>query len=436
MTICVMGLWHLGLVTAGCLASIGNNVVGLDFDSKRVSAISAGDVPVYEPGLFEAIKNSQDLGKLSFTALINSSVRSARFLWVAYDTPVDDNDVADTNFVINSIRETLPCLAKHAVVIVSSQLPVGSVKSLENYAAIDLQRRDLDFVCIPENLRLGRALDVFLNPDRIVIGIRNERVKEKIVGLLGVISKDIVWMSIESAEMTKHAINAFLATSVSFVNELASICERIGADATEVERGLKSEQRIGPRAYLSPGGAFAGGTLARDVQFLQELGGQYNLNTPLISSIIDSNNNHKWWSCRLVEQIFPELQKVSIAIWGLTYKPGTDTLRRSQALELCSWFVEKCKKVHVHDPRARALPRGVAGTVQRFDDAIEAIKGVDVLVVSTEWPLYKEISVEELEKANPNLTVLDANAHLAHLRSAKRIAHFSVGVSSYERKIS
>ena len=219
-------------------------------------------------------------------------------------------------------------------------------------------------------------------------------------------------MSVESAEMTKHAINAFLATSVTFANEIASICELVGADAKEVERGLKSEKRIGPKAYLSPGGPFAGGTLARDIEFLGMASGAKQLVTPLLSSVRASNHEHKNWVRRKLLEIFPKLKGVTVAIWGLTYKPGTDTLRRSLAVELCDWLIDQGVVVQVHDPVVRQLPERWSGYVVSYDQALGALTGADALVVGSEWPEFRLDAARLLSAANSNLVVVDANRHL------------------------
>ena len=234
-------------------------------------------------------------------------------------------------------------------------------------------------------------------------------------------------MSVESAEMTKHAINAFLATSVTFANEIASICELVGADAKEVERGLKTELRIGPKAYLSPGGAFAGGTLARDINFLNEVGSAKRLVTPLLGSVKPSNDEHKKWVKRKLLSYFPDLANASIALWGLTYKPGTDTLRRSMAVELCDWLIGRGATVNVHDPVVKELPVAWQGKVRRGDDALAVLEGVQALVVSTEWPQYKEIQASWLASAAPGVVVLDANRFLSVLAADPGIRYVAVG---------
>jgi len=427
MKVCVQGLWHLGSVTAACLASLGHEVAGLDFDAETIDGLKQGHSPLFEPGLDELIEDGLDSGKLKFSSASAEAVTNVDVLWVTYDTPVDDDDRADVGFVNAQIEQTLPYLPVGATVLLSSQMPVGSIRQLEEIAMARYPEKGLGFACSPENLRLGKALDVFLKPDRIVVGVRSDRDREKLELLLRTITDRIEWMSVESAEMTKHAINAFLATSVTFANEIASVCEFVGADAKEVERGLKSESRIGPKAYLAPGGAFAGGTLARDVAFLDGIGTKHGLTTYLLSSVKVSNDEHKGWARRRLRSALGSLSGAHIAMWGLTYKPGTDTLRRSMAVELCDWLVAEGAEVRVHDPAVNVPPRSFAATVRQFDDPLRALEGAQALVVCTEWPLYREIRGEEVARVAPGLAVIDANRFLAGLAATPGIKYLAVG---------
>ena len=427
MNVCVQGLWHLGTVTAACLASVGHKVTGLEFDTQTTDALNKGVPPLSEPGLEDLVRSGLASGRLSFSADIEKATGDAEVLWVAYDTPVDDDDNADVDHVVAQIEKTLPHLPDGVTILISSQMPVGSVGRLETIARDRFPEKKIGFACSPENLRLGKALEVFLKPDRIVVGVRAARDRERLERLLRPITDRIEWMSVESAEMTKHAINAFLATSVTFANEIASICELVGADAKEVERGLKTESRIGPKAYLSPGAAFAGGTLARDVAFLNEIGDKKRLVTPLLSSVKASNDEHKQWVKRKLQSLFPDLRNTCVAMWGLTYKPGTDTLRRSMAVDLCNWLIQQGVSVQVHDPAVKMLPAEWQGKVQRSEDMLDALKGAQALVVSTEWPQYKAVTVEEIVAVSQGMTVLDANRFLFHLAGDGRVRYVAVG---------
>lgn len=435
MKVCVQGLWHLGSVTAGCLTSVGHEVIGLDFDENLIRELQAGKPPIFEAGLEKMIVAGLDSGNLTFTACAEELPRNIEVLWVAYDTPVDEDDVADVDFVIAQVEAVLPFLSDHSTVLLSSQMPVGSIRRLEAVADKLCPGKGLRFSCSPENLRLGKALDMFLSPDRVVVGVRTDSDRKRIGKLLAPITDRIEWMSVESAEMTKHAINAFLATSVVFANEIASVCEMVGADAKEVERGLKSEQRIGPKAYLSPGGAFSGGTLARDIEFLKVVSHGHNLTIPLLESVKTSNDQHKDWVRRKLKTLFPSLHGVTVVVWGLTYKPGTDTLRRSLAVELCNWLIENGATVRVHDPVVKELPADWNSCVMRFETALEALSDARVLLIGTEWPEYKGIPIDIIAGIAPGLVVLDPNRFLSYLESSAALHYVAVGTPTIKRML-
>ena len=430
MRICVQGLWHLGSVTAACLASVGHDVVGLDSDADIVENLAKGKAPLFEPGLDELIQSGIANGKLGFSVSHLQALEDADVLWVSFDTPVDDEDQADVAFVQHQVEIALAYLPKDAIILVSSQMPVGSIRKLEEFAQKSLSNKDLTFACSPENLRLGKALEVFLNPDRVLVGVRDNNTRKNLEKLLLPITDKLVWISVESAEMTKHAINAFLAVSVTFANEIAAICESVGADAKEVELGLKTEARIGPKAYVSPGGPFAGGTLARDIAFLGIESKLHNITTPLLSAVRTSNDQHKQWVRRKLQQEFDTLSGLSVAIWGLTYKPGTDTLRRSLAVELCDWLLIQGALVRVYDPAVKQLPRHWVDKVVHCTTALDALKDAQVLVVGTDWPEFKQSALGLEGVANQRIIVVDANRHLQAQLSQQKFKYLAVGTPS------
>jgi len=430
MKVCVLGLWHLGSVTAACLASVGHDVTGLDSNSGIVEKLQKAEPPVSEPGLDSLIREGINAGQLRFTSDAKIAISSAEVLWVTYDTPVDENDQADVEFVFEEVLKLLSFLSIDTTVLVSSQLPVGSIRRFEDISAEKYPEKNIRFAYSPENLRLGKSLDVFLHPDRVIIGVRRQEDREILNRLLGSITDNILWMGVESAEMTKHAINAFLGMSITFINEIASICENIGADAHEVERGLKSETRIGPAAYLSPGAAFAGGTLARDIEFLKDIGSSNNLVNPLISAVRKSNDEHKKWIQRRLFAVLGGLKGKRIAVWGLTYKPGTNTLRRSLSVEMCNWLQEQGAEIAVHDPSKCELPDNWLGEVVRSKTPLEALEGACALVIATQWPEYREINVSDVENIAGQLTVFDSNRFLSDFNKSSVISYYSVGVGA------
>jgi UDPglucose 6-dehydrogenase len=434
MKVCVLGLWHLGSVTAAGLAALGHQVVGFDFDEPRVAQLSAGIAPVFEPGLEELIRRGVESEKLRFSSSLEEAIRDVEVLWITYDTPIDAQGKADLDFVGSQIVRAVLEMDTDAVVLVSSQFPVGSVRRLERAAALYPAARPLRVACSPENLRLGSAVNDFLHPHRIVVGVRSNRDMELLSRLLGSITESIEWMSVESAEMTKHAINGFLATSVAFANEIASICESVGADAKEVERGLKSDSRIGPRAYLAPGGPFAGGTLARDIVFLNRTASECGLTTPLLSSVLASNDCHKSWVKHKLCALFGRLSRVTVAVWGLAYKPGTDTLRGSVAVELCDWLISQGASINVHDALVKELPRHWRGAVERFEHPLAALRGAQALVVAADSPAYREISADQLRLDTDRLVVLDPDRVLQAVPRSEpgNLVYVAVGMPARE----
>jgi UDPglucose 6-dehydrogenase len=410
--ICIAGLWHLGVVTATCVAAAGHQVVAFDEDEAIVAGLTKGVLPVDEPGLAELMQRQLSSGHLRFTTQREQALRDADVLWITYDTPVDAKDRADVEFVISRAKPLIDSADPSADIIISSQLPVGTTRRLE-----ESSRPRRTFAYSPENLRLGDAVSAFTQPERIVVGIRSEADRRRIEELLGAFSNRIEWMGVESAELVKHGLNAFLAMSIAFANELAGIAERVGADASEVERGLKTERRIGARAYLHPGAAYAGGTLARDVGYLTQIGRRELVPTNLLAAISTSNDEHTRWAWRTIETLLGDgsgrLDGHTIGIWGLAYKPGTDTLRGSSSVELCRELARAGAIVKAHDASVRVLPDDVSEVLSLRSTPLEVAEGASALVIETDWPRYREVDTDRLVASMQAPNVVDANGFLA-----------------------
>lgn len=428
MKICVFGLWHLGTVTAACLAKAGFRVVGLDFDQRNIGKLKNGSPPLFEPGLEAMIRAGIEQNRLMFTTDPHFALRDADVVWITYDTPVDSEDNANVAFVERNIYELFPYLPPETAVLISSQVPVGFTGRMEKNFARSYPDKSVTFAYSPENLRLGKAIEAFSSPGRIVVGTRREKDRERLLPLLTRLCNTVLWMSTESAEMTKHAINAFLATSVTFANEIALLCEKTGADAKEVELGLKSEERIGYKAYLSPGAAFAGGTLARDVAFLTGIGRATGQATFLLEAVQVSNDHHKNWPMRKILEIFVKLNGKKFAVLGLTYKPGTDTLRRSEAVELCKWLINQGAKVNSYDPAVTELPEELVNEMTLSTNVRLALNGADCVVVATEWPAFRDIPADLLCDCVNQPVVVDMKGFLhGQLGNDRRVSYFAAG---------
>ncbi len=427
MKICVHGLWHLGSVTAACLADLGFETIGLDPDEKVIANLRAGKPPLFEPGLGEMVANGVAVGTLRFTADTADAIGHADLVWVSFDTPVDNEDRADVGYVRRCVEETFPHLRDGAVVLVSSQMPVGSVAALERSFAAVAGGRKVSFCCSPENLRLGNAIAIFKSPGRIVMGVRDDGPRAKLEPVLSRICDNIIWVSVESAEMTKHALNAFLATTVTYINEVATVCEQVGADAREVERAVRSDPRVGPKVYLSPGAAFAGGTLARDVVFLNEIAHAHNLALPMLGHLLASNAEHRMWALRRLAMSLGDLRGQTVAILGLSYKPGTSSLRRSIAVEIAVSLLAVGAKVRAFDPVAKELSDDLA-RITLAQSALEALEGACAVVIATEWPEFRELSAADFVRHMKRPLLLDASRFLAKsLGDANSLEYVSVG---------
>lgn len=422
MNITVLGLWHLGSVTAACCAK-HFDVTGLDFDDAVVGGLQQGRAPLAEPGLNELLAAGLAKKSLRFTTDEKDACTKADVLWICYDTPVNDGDESDVAYVLERARRALPHLPEGALVLISSQLPVGSCAVLEK------KFPKLHFACSPENLRLGKAIDAFEKADRAVVGIRTDAKRALLEQLFKPFAAQVLFMRTESAEMVKHALNSFLAVSITFINEIARLCEHAGADAKEVAAGLKSEARIGPKAYLGPGGPFAGGTLARDVVTLSKLGAARGESLSLIPAIKDSNDLHRGWAFRKLQSCLGDVRGKTIAILGLVYTPNTDTLRRSNAVELCQQLVKAGARVTAFDPAIKKSSPELDG-VTLAAAAESTLVQADAAVVCTEWPAFREINWPHAAAQMRRALLVDANRFLEKpLQGLATVEHISVGRS-------
>jgi len=420
MNICVLGLWHLGSVTAACCAK-HFDVVGLDFDAANIAKLNSGQAPLLEPGLNELIAAGLAAKKLSFTTDPKTACAMADILWLTYDTPVNDNDESDVEFVLGNMRKALTSLPNGALVLISAQLPVGTCVKLEK------EFPQFHFACSPENLRLGKAIDAFEKAERAIVGIRTDAKKALLEELFKPFATQTIFMRTESAEMVKHALNSFLALSITFINEVARLCEHTGADAKEVSIGLKSEARIGPKAYLGPGGPFAGGTLARDVVTLSKLAEANGEKISVIPAIKQSNDLHRGWTFRRLQSRLGDLHGKKIAVLGLTYTTNTDTLRRSAAVELCQQLLAAGATVSAFDPAVKNLPTELS-SVSLATDISSALTGAEAVAVCTEWPQFRQADWAKIIPQMRQPVFVDANRFLEkELKTIVGVEHLSVG---------
>ena len=350
--VCVVGIWHLGSVVSACLADLGYTVVGVDQDANNVADLNKGVPPLFEPGLAELVRSNVNSRRLSYTTDLGHAVAGSNYVLITFDTSVDDDD----NVELSEIFETASNLCQHldhdTVIIISSQVPIGTSEKIESLIRQGNPSLRFTVAYSPENLRLGQAIQCFMNPERIVIGANNNSALDRAEALFDVISVPKLRMNLRSAEMTKHALNCFLATSISFANEIAGLCDEVGADAVKVAAALQSDARIGSRLPLLPGLGFSGGTLARDLKVLKNLGEMVRCETTLINGVLEVNQRQMRLVTRKLEKVYGSIRNLVVGVLGLTYKPGTSTLRRSAALGIIQDLVSQGATVKAYDPKA------------------------------------------------------------------------------------
>jgi UDPglucose 6-dehydrogenase len=429
--ICVIGIWHLGSVYSACLADFGYKVTGADTDTDRVENLNKGIPPLFEPGLEEMASANIDAGRLKYTTDIENAVKDSPYIIVAFDTPVDENDDVDLSPVIDTCKRIAPYLKNECVIIISSQVPVGTCDDIKLMIKKINPSLDFDIACCPENLRLGKAINYYKNPDRIVIGADSEPTLDKVEQLFSVIPAPKMRMGLRSAEMTKHALNAFLATSISFGSEIANICDKVGADAVQVALALRSESRIGNGIPLLPGLGFAGGTLARDLKILKKIGRENSYETLLIDSVFTVNQRQNGVVIRKLEHIFGSVKDLNIGILGITYKPGTSTLRRSSSLEIITELVKRGASVKAYDPKA-----DMNEVKQHIEfifcmDANAVAENSDALVLITEWPEFKSLDYCSIRKLMKRPVVIDAK-NMLDMAQMKKLGFSYYGIGRGE----
>jgi len=426
--ICAIGIWHLGSVVSACLADMGYSVVGVDKDRERVERLNNGIPPLYEPGLDLLFKRNIELKRLNFTTDLASAVKGTRYILITFDTPVDAKDEVDTSEILTTCRALAQHLENNSIVVVSSQVPVGTCDQMRSIIKEHNNLIEFDIAYSPENLRLGQAIECFKNPGRIVIGADRESTLDMVEQLFSVIPAPKLRMGLRSAEMTKHALNSFLATSISFINEIANLCDEVGADAMEVSEGLRTDHRIGKGAPLHPGLGFSGGHLARDLKILKGLGSKLGYETHLIDGVLKVNDEQNRSVARKLERILGSLRGLSVGVLGLTYKPGTSTLHRSAALEIIRDLVGKGADVKAHDPKAALEEIQLHREFKFCRDPYEVAEGSDAVVMVTEWPEYRQLDFELMRTKMKRPILFDAKNMLDdRLLTMKGFKYFGIG---------
>lgn len=393
--ICIIGLWHLGMVNAVGFAEKGFSVSGIELDRERLKKLKKGIPPLFEPGLKEKMEKYMRAGLLEFADNV-SAVKEADYAIIAYDTPVNEKDEVDISPISNAAKLLSVYLAENTPLIVTSQVPLGTSEVLEKFVHKENIRWKSGVAYVPENLRLGIAIERFLNPDMIVIGSSDSKVEKQVLSLYKDFDTLKFTMDLKSAEMVKHALNTYLATAITFGNEISRLSEKLGANGVKVAKALKADKRVG-KAPILPGLGFSGGTIARDVTQLLKFSRQKKHKSNLLNSIVKSNEQTFTDVIDKLSKVLGNLKGKTVGILGLTYKPGTSTLRRSPAIKLIQLLNKKGANCLGYDPKAdNEELKKYSALFKRVINLDDLAKKSDALLLVTEWPEFNEINYSQL----------------------------------------
>ena len=392
MNITVVGTGYVGLVTGTCLAETGNSVTCVDIDEHKVMRLKAGRMPIYEPGLEKLFERNLKEERLHFTTSLGEGIRDAQIVFLALPTPPGEDGSADLRYVLGVAGEIGQLLTEYKIIINKSTVPVGTADKVKAAIALNYQG-EFDVVSNPEFLREGVAVEDFMKPDRIVIGTQSERAKKLLEQLYGPYVRQgnpIIFMDERSSELTKYAANSFLATKISFMNEIAQICERLGADVDMVRRGMGSDERIGKR-FLFPGIGYGGSCFPKDVQALVHSSGEVGYEFKILDAVMDVNEKQKVHLVGKIKDYFEgDLQGRHFALWGLAFKPNTDDIREAPALYIIDELLESGATITAFDPEAmRNVKRVLGDRITYAENQYDALHGADALIIATEWNEFR-----------------------------------------------
>lgn len=411
MNIAVVGTGYVGLVTGTCFAETGNHVICVDIDEKKVERMRNGEVPIYEPGLEVLFERNSRQGRLQFTTSLEEAIEKAEVIFLALPTPPGEDGSADLSYILGVATDLSTMIKDYKVIVDKSTVPVGTSDKV--HAAISANTSDtlFDVVSNPEFLREGVAVDDFLRPDRVVIGTSSERARKVMRQLYEPFVRQgnpIIFMDERSAEMTKYAANSYLATRITFMNEIANLCERVGADVDMVRKGMGSDTRIGKR-FLFPGIGFGGSCFPKDVQALAKTAAEYEYDFRILNSVLTVNDQQRvGLGLRLIEFFGGSLKGKTISIWGLSFKPNTDDIREAPALYIIDKLLEAGAQVRAFDPEAMENVRSLYGDrIVLCEDQYETLIESHALLIATEWSVFRTPSFAVMKELLINDVIFD-----------------------------
>ena len=439
MKIAIIGSGYVGLVTGACFSEVGVNVVCVDIDSKKIDNLNNGIIPIYEPGLEEMISRNIKKGRLSFTTNIAEAIKGSEVLFISVGTPPDEDGSADLKYVLAVARDCGKNMNDYLLVVTKSTVPVGTSEKVKNAIQDELNKRNVniefDVASNPEFLKEGAAISDFLKPDRIVIGLNSERAEELMKSLYKPFTLNghpVIFMDIVSAEMTKYAANAMLATKISFINDIANLCEIVGANINLVRTGIGSDSRIGNK-FIYPGIGYGGSCFPKDVQALIRTGGDYNYNLRVLKAVEEVNKDQKLVIFNKINNYFNgDLKGKKIALWGLSFKPQTDDMREAPSLEIVKKLLKAGANVKAYDPVAiNEAKHHFGDSISYYNDQYEALIDADCLAVLTEWPEFKIPNFNIIDKLLNTTAIFDGrNIYDKEEMKKNGFDYFCIGVNT------
>ncbi len=402
MKITVVGTGYVGLVSGTCFAETGNDVLCVDIDKEKVASMKNGEVPIYEPGLEVLFKRNTSQGRLKFTTDLKEGVTHGDVIFLALPTPPGADGSADLSFVLKVAEDMSHIIDTYKVIVDKSTVPVGTAEKVHDVLANNLETDLFDVVSNPEFLREGVAVEDFMKPDRVVVGTTSEKARRIMKNLYEPFVRQgnpIIFMDPRSAEMTKYAANSYLATRITFMNEIANLCEKLGANVDMVRRGMGSDTRIGKR-FLFPGVGYGGSCFPKDVQALAKTANEVGYDFSILQSVMEVNQNQKKILSKKIKNFFGgNLKGKTIAIWGLAFKPNTDDIREAPALSIINDLLHEQATIRVFDPEAMENVKKIYGDKLCFcDNPYQALENADALAIVTEWQVFRTPDFEKMKK--------------------------------------
>lgn len=438
MKVTIFGSGYVGLVTGTCLAEVGNDVICVDIDESKIDMLNSGGIPIYEPGLDELVKKNIESGRLKFTTDVNEGVNHGLFQFIAVGTPPDEDGSADLQYVLAVAKSIGENMDEYRIVIDKSTVPIGTADKVSTVIAETLKARgkqlDFDVVSNPEFLKEGAALDDFMKPDRIVVGTENVRTAELLKALYAPFNRNhnrLVIMDVRSAELTKYAANAMLATKISFMNELSNIAERTGADIEKVRIGIGSDPRIGYH-FIYPGAGYGGSCFPKDVNALARTAEEYGYAPELLNSVESVNFRQKQVLFNKISEHYKnDLKGKTFALWGLSFKPNTDDMREAPSRVLMEQLWDQGAAVRAYDPKAmEEVERiyGDNGNLQLCQTADDALQGADALIVITEWNVFRSPDFDKIKSTITDPVIFDGrNIYDPNIMQQVGFTYYSIG---------